>query len=72
MTATITPAFGRDYKNKKELEADFNQNKDFIYNDFTSPYNGKACNRADLKKAGVSQVKARYKNQTKVFILDIK
>jgi len=72
MTATITPAYGRDYKNKKNLEIDFNNNMDFILNDFSSPYSGKACNKTDLKNAGIKQVKARYNKQTRVFILDIK
>lgn len=27
---TLTPAYGRDYKSKKEIEADLKANKDFI------------------------------------------
>ena len=42
---TLTPAYNRDYKNKKQVETDFNNNKDFIINDMFSVYNGKACNK---------------------------
>lgn len=27
---TLTPAYGRDYKSKKEVEADWNAEKDFL------------------------------------------
>ena len=30
-TLTLTPAYGRDYKNKKEVLADYKNGKDFIY-----------------------------------------
>lgn len=64
---TLTPAYGRDYTSKaKALEA-FNSNQDFILNDIASPYDGKPCNKQDLKSAGEKQVMIRYKKLTQVF-----
>lgn len=36
MHFTLTPAYGRDYKNKAAVLADFNANKDFVQNGFAS------------------------------------
>ena len=60
---SLTPAYGRDYKSKKEIMADIAAGKDFIYNDFSSPYNGKPCSPLqDL--SGI--VIVRYAKLTKV------
>lgn len=62
---TLTPAYGRDYKSKKEVIAAFNAGKDFIYNDLSSPYDGKYCSIRDLQKGKV--LRFRYKQLTEVF-----
>lgn len=67
---TLTPAYNRDYKNKKQVETDFNNNKDFIINDMFSVYNGKACNKSDLKDKYKS-VKIRYNKLQKILIIRI-
>ncbi len=41
---TGTPAYGRDYKTAKAAKADWKAGKDFIIQDFTSPWDGKPCN----------------------------
>lgn len=48
-TTTLTPAYGRDYKSKKAALADFHAGKDFIINDFFSPWDGKPAGKNDLK-----------------------
>lgn len=68
---TLTPAYGRDYKSQKALKADFDAGKDFIVNDFSSPWDGKPCNKTDLIKAGIKQVKARYKALTQVMMIKV-
>ena len=65
---TLTPAYNRDYKNKKDVLTDFNNNKDFIINDMFSPYNGKYCNKSDIKNTYKS-VKIRYNKLQKVIIV---
>lgn len=65
---TLTPAYGRDYKSKKEIMADIAAGKDFIYNDFSSPHNGRYCSPlTDCQ--GVVMV--RYAKLTKVITVRI-
>ena len=65
---TLTPAYGRDYKNKNDVLNDFDNNKDFIINDMFSPYNGKYCNKSDIKNTYKS-VKIRYNKLQKIIIV---
>ncbi len=66
---TLTPAYGKDYKSKKACLTDFDNNKDFILNDFTNIYDGKPCNKSDLKGQGM--VKIRYKSLMQVFTITL-
>jgi hypothetical protein len=45
---TLTPAYGRDYKSKKAVLADWEAGKDFIIADITSRWDGKPANKSDL------------------------
>lgn len=58
----VVPAYGRDYKSAKEAKADWKAGKDFIINDFFSPYDGKPCSIRDTK----DQVLIRYDKLRKV------
>lgn len=62
---TLTPAYGRDYKSKKDVIAALKSDKDFIINEFGHPYDGKPCHARDLKG---QSVKVRYKQLRQVFI----
>jgi len=42
---TLIPAYGRDYKSKKEVIADFEANKDFVIADVMNRFDGKPVNR---------------------------
>ena len=66
---TLTPAYGRDYKSKKAVIVDIEENKDFIYKDFTSRWNGKPCSPSDFKG---QSIKFRYSKLTKIFVHKIK
>ena len=70
-SATLTPAYGRDYKSRKAVETDFNGNKDFILVDMFSPWNGKPCNKSDLASAGYGSVSIRYGKLRKVTIVKL-
>lgn len=59
---TVTPAYGRDYKSAKAAKADWKAGKDFIINDFFSPWDGTACSIRDTKE----QVMIRYDKLRKV------
>ncbi len=68
---TLVPAYGRDYKSKKEIEADLNAGKDFILNDMSSPYDGKPINKQNLIEAGQTMVNVRYGKLRKVTIVKV-
>lgn len=67
---TLVPAYGRDYKSAKEVKADFEADKDFLIQDFFSPWDGKHCNKSDLDNG--ETVKIRYKNLTQVVVIKVK
>ena len=46
---TLTPAYGRDYKNQKSVILDYKSGKDFILRDITSPWDGKPCSNRDFE-----------------------
>lgn len=59
MHLTVVPAYGRDYKSAKEAVADWEANKDFLINDFSSQFDGKYINRLQVPPNSV--IKIRYK-----------
>ncbi len=69
-TATLTPAYGRDYKSKKAVMEDLLAGKDFVLHDFMSSYNGKVCDLDDLRKAGYASVHVRYDALRKVLVIE--
>lgn len=71
MTVILTPAYGRDYRNKKDLLADFNAGKDFIINDLfgaLKDYDGKPVSKQDLIGQNIKSVNIRYKKLTQVLV----
>ena len=61
---SAVPAYGRDYKSKKEVLADWNDGKDFLIQDmFHSGY----INKAD-KPANVT-LNIRYKKLTQICVV---
>lgn len=68
---TLTPAYGRDYKSKKEAQADLDADKDFIIADVFGENAGRAVNRPQLKELGITAVNVRYSKLTKVTILKV-
>ena len=69
---TLTPAYGRDYKSKKDVLIAFNADKDFVVNDMFSSFDGKMCNRADLLRDSVSSVTIRYNGMKSVAVVTLK
>ena len=65
---TITPAYGRDYKNKGEVLSDlFDNVKDFKMHQL---FNESYCNIDDLKHLKVGKVQVRYNKLQKSFMID--
>jgi len=67
----LIPAYGRDYKSKKQIQADLEANKDFIIADMSSPYNGKPVNLEQLQQTGERTINVRYKQLTQVTVFEI-
>ncbi len=68
---TLTPAYGRDYKSKRAVEADLAAGKDFIVNDIMSPWDGKPANARSLREAGIVRVNVRYSQLRKVCVVRV-
>lgn len=60
MGLSLTPAYGRDYKSKKAVLADFNDNKDFV-----AQPQGSYINKQDIENSGGGSVSIRYQRITK-------
>jgi len=67
---TLVPAYGRDYKSKKEVEADWAAGKDFIVADAFSAWDGKPANRESFK-GELASVNIRYARLTKVCVVKV-
>jgi hypothetical protein len=68
---TLTPAYGRDYKSKKEIQADLDADKDFEIADVFGGNAGRKVNKTQLKELGIAAVNVRYAKLTKVTILKV-
>lgn len=60
---TVVPAYGRDYKSKAAVQADWDANKDFTICDVLSRYDGSKINKPDAH--GIS-IRVRYDGSRKV------
>ena len=70
-TAHLTPAYGRDYKNKTDLTHDLRMDKDFIFHDPVSLWDGSYANKTDLKKQGYTHAQLSYANMRKVTVVEL-
>lgn len=70
-TITLTPAYGRDYKSKAAVLADWDANKDFMINHISHGGYVSKSQINDLKVDGFSHISFRYSRCTKVFIVQI-
>ena len=68
---TLTPAYGRDYKSKAAVLADFDADKDFLVADFSSPWDGKPVNKSQLVSEGFTVANVRYARLTKVAVVNL-
>lgn len=64
---TLTPAYGRDYKSKKAVLADWDDNKDFIIAGLMHP---RYTNKEDLRGDGYRcSINIRYAKLTRVTVV---
>ena len=67
MYLTLLPAYGRDYKSKRVIIDDLNNNKDFL--ESTSM---KYINKQQFKELNISSFNVRYDQQRKITNIKIK
>ena len=67
MFLTLLPAYGRDYKSKKLIIDDLNNNRDFL--ESTSM---KYINKQQFKELEISSFNVRYDQQRKITNIKIK
>jgi hypothetical protein len=65
---TLSPAYGRDYKSKKEVEEAFREGKDFLFESLSGGHCGSYCSIRDFAE-GV-RVNIRYGKMRKVAVLE--
>lgn len=66
----VVPAYGRDYKSRKEVKEAWESGKDFLIQDISSPDDGRYVNIEDVPDGTSLQI--RYKKLTQVLILKSK
>lgn len=64
---TLVPAYNRDYKSGKEVQADWDAGKDFRINDMMHPNDGAYINKEDAPKS--ANLNIRYKNLTQIKVI---
>ncbi len=69
-TLTVSAAYGRDFKSKKEILNYWNSNRDF-QNLGVNSY-GSLINKQDAKRFKVGYLRVRYNNLRDVQIIDVK
>ena len=66
---TLTPAYGRDYKSRKDVQADFDADLDFLDNSYGG--SGKPINKSQVKELGQKTVNIRFKKLTQVSVIKV-
>lgn len=66
-TLTVIPAYGKDYKSKKEVEEAFESGADFKI--MNPGYGGRYINKQDALQFGANELKIRYANKSRVHII---
>ena len=64
---TVVPAYGRDYRSKKEVLRDWDETKDFVINTFNHPDDGRYINK--IQQPPGSIINIRYAKMTKVCVV---
>ena len=66
MNYVLTPAYGRDYRSKKALLADFNADKDFMAH---CPSGMGYINKSQIEEEKLGEIQVRYNKNRNVAII---
>lgn len=67
---TLTPAYGRDFKSKKEVLEAWESGKDFIISNMFHPDDGRYINKEQAQKGDSFNI--RYKKLTQICVVRVK
>ena len=67
-TLTVSAAYGRDFKSKKEILNYWNENRDFINLGITQTG---YINKQDAKRFKVGFINVRYRNLKNIAVIDV-
>ena len=67
-TLTVSNAYGRDFKSKREILEHYNSNKDFQNLGISS---GAYVNKKDAKRFKVAFLNVRYNNLRKIAVINV-
>jgi hypothetical protein len=68
-TLTVSNAYGRDFKSKREILEHYNANKDFQNLNIST--SGAIVNKQDAKRFKVGFLRVRYKNLMNIAMIDV-
>ena len=68
-TLTVSNAYGRDFKSKREILEHYNSNKDF--QNLNPMVSGAYVNKKDAKRFKVGYLNVRYKNLMNIAVIDV-
>lgn len=71
MGVTLVPSYGRDYKNGKEVQAAWDEGKDFTISSIGHPHDGRQINKQDAEREG-GTYNIRYKKLTQIKVIKVK
>lgn len=63
---TLVPAYGRDYKSGKDVQADWDAGKDFQINDMMHPNDGAYINKPQAVKGDTYNIRFKQLRNIKV------
>lgn len=63
---TLVPAYGRDYKSGKDVQADWDAGKDFQINDMMHPNDGAYINKPQAEKGTTYNIRFKQLRNIKV------
>ncbi len=66
---TLTPAYGRDYKSRAAVQADWQAGKDFIIANLFHRYDGKPINKEQADAEGIT-VNIRYRQLRQIMVIN--
>jgi hypothetical protein len=70
----LSGAYGRDYKSKKALLADFHADKDFIIRNCIGDWaseSGRYINKPQVLQEGIARVQFRFSRDTKQAVIEM-